>query len=480
MKLCKILFIYPDINEVDSGFKDNKGSYYYGVAQLSSVLKQSGAEVGLLHYTETPSRESFLKDINNFSPDIIGFSATTTTMGYIRQWASWLREAEVKVPIILGGSHATLDNLQEAKNSLFDVIFVGESEESLLEYCRRFRERPTNISGTLAKDVNGNYVENPVRPLERNLDKYPFPDWDLFDYENLYDMKTHKRGILMASRGCPFKCGFCSNDRYAEIFTDNWRFVRLNSVDYVIAQAKEMKNKYPGINYFQFADDVLGANYEWLKEFSEKWPKEIGMDFYGNINVNVCREDTIKLLSNSGCRRLQIGIETGDERRRLEILNKPVPNSVITRVVKECRKYGIEVVSLNMIGLPFETEENILQTIKFNAQLGIKFMQCTIFFPFPHTYLHDYCAENNLFTKDDQFLVDYFRDSVLKNPFLSRDALYFFRDYFKMLVKIYQYVNIDCLLDFLGYHLAGKILKLFKTKNELKKWLYRPKNRVTN
>ncbi|MBI3631435.1 MAG: B12-binding domain-containing radical SAM protein [Candidatus Staskawiczbacteria bacterium] len=470
----KFLFIYPDINEVDAGFVDNKGCYYYGIAQLSSVLKEVGVQTGLLHFTSRPSKESLLRDVVEFAPDIIGFSSTTLMIEDVFQWARWLREAGILTPLVLGGSHATLDFKEVAERDLFNVIFVGESEESLLEYCRRFCDQPTDILGTVVRKMDGGYIFNAARPLEQSLDNYPFPDWNLFDYENLYDMKPHKRGILMASRGCPFRCSFCSNDRYVELYRGKGKFVRLNSVDYIVAEAKEMKKEYPSINYFQFVDDVLGADPTWLKEFSEKWPREVNMDFYGNINVNVCNQDTIRLLAQSGCRRLQIGVETGNELRRKEILRKFVFNKTYEKVIGECHKYGIIVNNLNMIGLPFETEENILETIHFNAKLRPKLLQCTIFYPFPHTYLYDFCLENGLIS-GNSIKSDYFRDSVLSNSSISKEVLYFYRDNFKTLVKIYEYINIDWLIKFLGHKRSAKIINLFRTRKELKKWLYQPR-----
>lgn len=474
MTSCRFLFIYPDINEVDASYDGNKGSYYYGVAQLSSVLRQAGVETGLLHYIRRPSKDKLLDDVRLFNPDIIGFSSTTMMIADVNQWTRWLRESNCATPLILGGSHATLDYQAVTGSGLFDVIFVGESEESLVEYCQHYREHPTNILGTVARSGD-KYIFNPSRQLVSDLDKYPFPDWELFDYNNLYEMRTHKRGMLMSSRGCPYRCSFCSNDRYINLYLGKGKFVRMNSVDYIIRQAKQMKKQYSDIRYFQFVDDVFGSHPEWLKEFSQRWPKEVGMDFYGNMNANACGKDTIRLLAQSGCRRLQIGVETGNESRRRDILKKPVLNMTLEKVVNECHNNGVEVVSLNMIGLPFETIENIFETIHFNARLKPKLLQCTIFFPFPHTYLYDYCVENKLLNTDVSVQSDYFRSSGLINPNLPSDALGFFRDNFRTLVKIYQYVNIDWLINLLGFKIAGKLVMLFRSRNELKKWLYKPR-----
>ena len=283
---------------------------------------------------------------------------------------------------------------------------------------------------------------------------------------------------MAPARGCPYRCSFCSNDRYADLYRNKGKILRIKTVDYVIREAKAMKIQYPAINYFQFVEDTVGFDRIWLKEFSERWPREVGMDFYANLNVNVCNDDTIKLLALAGCRRLQIGVETGNESRRKEILKKPVLNKTIEAVVKECHKHDIDVNSLNMIGLPFESEENILETIHFNARLKPKLLQCTIFYPFPHTSLYDYCVEHKLISESNLSRTDYFRESILENPKISQEALYFFRDNFKTLIKIYRYVNIDWLIRLVGYKRAGKIIRLFRTRSELKKWLYQPRKKL--
>lgn len=474
MESCKFLFIYPDINEYDSAYDDNQGAYSYGIAQLSSILKSQGVEIGLLHYTRRPSREKLLSDLASFAPDIIGFSANTMTIAEVYEWAKWIKEAGHSMPLVIGGTHASLDYKMVAASGLFEVIFIGESEESIVEYCKRYRERPTDILNTVAWNGDS-YIYNPLRQLEQNLDKFPLPDWELFDYENLYDLKTHQRGILMASRGCPFCCSFCSNDRYIRMYRDKGKFVRLNSVDYIIREAKAMKTRYPAIRYFQFNDDILGYDLAWLKEFSQKWPKEVGLDYYGNLSANGCNDETIKLLAGSGCRRLQIGVETGNEARRKEILNKSILNKTLEKVVNQCHKYGIAVNCLNMIGLPLETEKNILETVHFNAKLRPQLLQCTIYYPFPHTRLYDYCLEHKLFKKEKVSRTDFLSKTNLINPRLSLKALYFYRDNFKTLVKLYQYINLDWLIKFFGYDLAGVIIRLFRTRNELNKWLYRPR-----
>ena len=477
MRKIKILFVYADINKADSAYVGNKGSYYYGIAQLSAVLKEKGMDTALLQYTHEPSKEEFLRAVEAHSPDIIGFSTTTMMVGFTYLWAGWLREAQVPQKLVIGGCHPSETPEDVMKTCLFDAIFVGEAEDSLVEYCQRLDENPTGILGTIALK-EGKYVHNGVRFLEQDLDRYPFPDWEIFDYENLYDMKTHRRGIVTASRGCPYRCSFCSIEKYHDIYKDKGKFVRMKSVDYLIRECKAMLARYPDIEYFHFQDDVLVTRAEWVEEFSEKWPGEIGMDFYCNVNINSVKMKTITNLAKAGCRRIQIGVETGNEQRRTELLKKPVKDEKIIAVCNECRKYDVVVNSLNMIGLPYETEDHILETIKFNAKIKPGLLQCCIFYPFPNTSLYNYCVEHNLIKAFDPLKTsDYFSESVIKNPYLSIEALDFYRDYFKTLVRVYRYINIDWLIKLLPYKVVSKLIEPFKTKNELKKWLYKPKKR---
>ena len=135
MASCKFLFIYPDINDYNSAYGDNKGAYSFGIAQLSSILKSHGVEVGLLHYTRRPAREKLLSDLAGFAPDIIGFSANTMTIAEVYEWAEWIKKAGCSRPLVIGGTHASLDYKAVAASGLFDVIFIGESEEPIVEYC---------------------------------------------------------------------------------------------------------------------------------------------------------------------------------------------------------------------------------------------------------------------------------------------------------------------------------------------------------
>jgi len=150
-----------------------------------------------------------------------------------------------------------------------------------------------------------------------------------------------------------------------------------------------------------FDDDILGIKKDWSKEFFSLYKQEIDMPFKCYTRPEFLDEQLASMMKDAGCYRLTFGLETGVESLRFEILNKTVKNSDFIRCFKLCRKYGIDILTNNMIGIPSETIADSLETIKFNARTGVDVTQRAICTPFRFTKLYDDCKTNNLFKDVD-------------------------------------------------------------------------------
>ena len=211
----KVLFIYPDIL---LHRPDWPGYFYTGISSLAAVLKNEGHTVSLLHVTRCIAKSELIERVRNETPDLLGFSSSSPMFPFVREFASWLAESEMEVATICGGIHPTIAPEEAINTQGIDMICRGEGEAALSELCRRL-ERNEDISNirNLWIKRNGQIIRNPLRPIMDDLDKLPFPDRGIFDYENLYGEREGRLSFL-ASRGCPYDCTYCCNHLIRKIY----------------------------------------------------------------------------------------------------------------------------------------------------------------------------------------------------------------------------------------------------------------------
>ncbi|HAW60644.1 MAG TPA: hypothetical protein DCW86_04165 [Actinobacteria bacterium] len=422
----RVVFVYPDFGI------GSKGKFYNGIAYISAVLKEHGHAVSLIHLTEAIQEGELTHLVLKSSPDLVALSSTTNMFPHVERYARAIKKG-LDTPIICGGVHATLDPQSVLECEAIDMACVGEGEEAMAELCERLEKgQEINDVRNIWLRMDGGIARNPLRPLVENLDSLPFPDRDIFDYERLEDARLG-RVAFMASRGCPYNCSFCSNHELKKIYPG--RYVRFRSVENVIAEAKKVIKEYSP-RYAVFHDDILTLNKKWLRTFTAKWAKEVDLPFSCNSRVNLLDEEVVGALKEAGCFEISMGLESGNDFVRGQVLNRKMSNEEIKNAFALCRQYGIKTVSYNMVGLPFESMTKMLDTVKLNAMVKSDNLQVSIFYPFPRTRLYDVCKEKGFLT--DRRINSYFEDTVLEQPTLDKNQVRFAFQYFDVLVKIYS------------------------------------------
>ncbi len=389
----KVTFIYPDF------MKGAEGKYYEGIASLSAVLKKGGHSVRLLHVIEeiNPQElaEGFKRDYAD--TDIIAFSSTTNAFPYVAQCARQLRKL-TNILILCGGLHPTLAPEEAIAVEGIDIICQGEGEYPLLELCDKLQNNQ-DISAieNLWIKKGDNIIRNNVRPLIENLDELPLPDRDVFDYKSLADYRWG-RLVFMASRGCPFHCTHCCNRDIQQVYPNKLKYVRFKSVDRIISEVKAAMAAWPDVKENIFHDDILTLKKNWFGEFASRYKKEIGIPYICNSRFELLSEETLKSLSESGCSGLKVGVESGNDFIRKDILKRKQNREDMIKVADTCRRLGLRLHTFNMVGIPFEDLSKALDTVKVNARLRPAEIQITVFYPFPQTELHRICKERNFLT----------------------------------------------------------------------------------
>lgn len=452
----KVILIYPDI------LSENwPGIFYHGVGYLSTVLKKAGHDVSLLHITSTPDRNQYLyllrKSLNGENRHLIAFSATTNMFPYVQEWARWAKQEIPNVFNICGGVHATLNPQDTIETDGLDCICIGEGEDALVELCNKM-ETGQDISKIQNLWLKEEQIihKNPMRPLISPLDRLPFPDRNIFNYGQLYHEKQGT-AIVMASRGCPYNCSYCCNHALRKSYGGLGSYVRFRSVSHLIEELKEIRGNYPFVKKFSFDDDILPLYHEWFERFVCEYKKVIGIPFACNIYPSLINRDVVRLLKEAGCWEIHIGIESGNDRIRNEVLGRNVSVEQIHHAFSLCKEAGIRLYSFNMVGLPSETMRQSLETVKLNALIGIDTPQVSIFYPYKGTKLYDICRDKGLLT--DKFVKSYFDDSTLHFDKLRRKQILFCMLYFRELIKVYHQLHrMKGLLSKIGIRLLDKLL----------------------
>jgi anaerobic magnesium-protoporphyrin IX monomethyl ester cyclase len=427
MKVC---LVYPDIGGVEHY---GARKYYHGLGYLSSVLKQAGHETALMYLRREPVRDDFMQQVTTIAPSLVAFSSTTHQYPYVVRCARWIKESMPGLPIIVGGSHPTLAPEQALDSPDIDLVCIGEGEYPLLDLASALEEgRDASAIPNLWLRRNGRLIRNPLRPLLADLDELPFPDRELFDFRAI--LAANDGWVdMMAGRGCPYGCSYCCNPALREKFKGLGKYVRFRSVDNVLAEIRSLASKYT-IKTLNFQDDVFTLDRDWALQFSRAYGKEFEFPFWINTRVErIHDEELVAALAHAGCRGVRIGIESGNEDLRTEILKRRMSNDEIRHAFALARKYGLDTYTCNMMGIPGETADMIEETITLNRELEPTDLQFSVFYPYPMTELYDLSVRNGYLIEGQSLPSYYARKSVLRLPTLSKAELEIGYDHFLQL-----------------------------------------------
>ena len=368
-----------------------------GIMVLSANLKKFGFTCDLI--VSELEGKNLIKVIRDMKPLIIGYSVTT---GFEDYYLSLNRKLKRNISFfsVMGGPHPTFfpEILREEG---IDAICIGEGDYALVDLVKALKEGKniTNIPNINVK-VNGKICVNGVRPLIQNLDDLPLPDRELDKKYSYYEDNIH---WVMVGRGCPYDCTFCFNHALKKMYGTKKPYVRLRSVKNVLGELKEIKRNYP-CKLIRFVDDTFLMNKLWSKEFLFLYKKEINIPFTCNVRGDLMynSEDIVKKLKQAGCWIVYMGIETGNEKMRNCLLKKGVTNEQLIKSAKLFKKYHLMVFTCNMLGLPDETLESALETLKINILCRATYSTAYVFQPYPGTELGDYSIKKGYFNPNKE------------------------------------------------------------------------------
>lgn len=391
---------------------------YLGIEYISAVLKEHGHSVGLVFdpslfnfnhkdFNIKPLawlfdiRKHLLEEVIEQKPDVVAFSVTSSNYLWSLEFAKQIKQL-LNVPIVFGGIHPSAVPERVLKNKCVDFVIRGEGEYPMLELVNSLANGGPDYSiKNLCFRRNGDVTINDLRPLISPLDSLPFPDKDLFYNKGIPFTIGH---MVVASRGCTHACTFCGNNIWRKIYFGNSEYMtnpkwlRWRSPDNVVRELKLAKEKY-GVKIIRFNDDDLAVNPAWLEEFSYKYKREVNLPYKCFVMPSSIDKKTARWLAESNCQQAQMGFQSINPEIRAK-LGRPMSNEVISKAISQLKENGIEVLTDNIFGLPWEREEDYWNLVDFYRKNPVDFINVFWLVYFPKADVVAQAIEAGIITKE--------------------------------------------------------------------------------
>ena len=361
-----------------------------GVTTLATYLNErTSHSANIIDFTfrRRSWREALREKVASFEPDMVGITATSLYMGYIRRIARMVKR-EFGLPIALGGYHPSLMPEQCIAEPTVDAVCVGDGEYAFTEYldAREGGGSFEGIAGIWAK-VDGEVVKNPPRPLVQDIDSLPIQNYDLWDDLDKYFYYMQLL-YFIGTRGCPFNCTYCSSLPMKEAIPG--RHFRQRDPRAFAQEIKQQWEKYRGrgMRIAHTFDPVFTFSRKWLESFADEYIN-LGMaeklPYSCFTRADTLDEARVKMLKDSNCAVVRLGVEAGSERIRNEIYEKNISTDRIRHAVRLCKEAGLTITAYNMLGGPTETRATLMETFDLNKELDVHRPVFFIYRPLPKT-----------------------------------------------------------------------------------------------
>ncbi len=394
-----------------------------GISYLSGTLKEkfpNELEQYLADYMEDQGNVLNYKKVDDWildlakknmpgKPDIIAISLMfSTAYKFFKHLVSAYRKLWPEAKIIVGGIHATncsqyiLDTTPE-----IDYIFKGEGEVAICKFVQNIIDNePQKIQGVYKKETSPNVskfnhegkdINNKLCEVPDNLDQMPNANYELFNYKKYFSgqklMKRYDEGEepddskifeIMGSRGCPFKCSFCSSH------SSNDRNVRKRSIEHIMKQVRHMYEKH-GITKILFNDDLFTMKkqrfFDMMKAFKES--KIPNLQFFTQgFHINVTDEEMIDAVAGM-TDAILFAIDSGSQYIQDKIIHKKNKLSRGKELMAHAQKRGLIVRSNYIFGFPTETLEIMEESANYMRSVESDWFQIFTAIPFIGTSLHE-------------------------------------------------------------------------------------------
>lgn len=376
-----------------------------GLGYLAAVLRENDHETAI--YDAAVEDEPFGQFLDRTRFDVVGVTATTPLINEAWEMAEAAKRRGKYT--ILGGAHLTIMPMESVEEKPFvDFVAVGEAEDTLLELA-------DDLEGTGGRNLgdidgliwrrDGIPVMNSPRILDNNLDRFPYPAHDLFKIDRYTNLQPLTDGLdpnarsftIMTSRGCPYKCNFCSKP----VTGDTWR---ARSVEDVIGEWRWLVEELHATE-IGVTDDIWNLQLDRAKELCRRLIEEglntVPWVTVHGMKVNHTDLELFQLMKAAGCRRVGFGVESGDDYILKKVIKKSQTVDMVREAFKNAKAAGLQTMGFFIFGNPHETAETMDKTIELALELDPDLANFMIAAPFPGTRMYETIERHgNIFSHD--------------------------------------------------------------------------------
>jgi radical SAM superfamily enzyme YgiQ (UPF0313 family) len=396
-KMHKITLLFPNFNYYEFlSVTPHQPSLSLGY--LAACLKDAKIEYDLIDAAaENLSPKEIIARINKFNPSIVGITTNVSLSYAAIHHAEEIHKMFPKIKILMGGPWASAEYKQIIRAKYADVVVIGEGEQTLIELMVTTNWNSQNLNNIkgIAYLMDGNIIKTENRPLIKNVDEIPIPDWSKFPKKGY--RKSHRAKFifpLITSRGCPFNCKNCTKIIHGCVH-------RLRSIENVLKELDYLASI--GAKEIIIEDDMF--NYP-LPRIKKLLLAIIKRNYKFNFQLsNGIRADYIdatfaKLLYAAGFYRAAIAIESGSQ-KVVDFLEKKLSLTQIPKSIKNLRDAHIAVSGYFILGLPIENYQSMIYSVYFANSLDLDIIVFLNLLVFPSTKLYKYIQNKKEIIKDN-------------------------------------------------------------------------------
>jgi len=432
--------------------------------ERAQVAEFDYKEVGI-EYIETNVFDDFRKKVESYKPNVIMLSTVEPTHQFGVRLLEKVRD--LGIPHFVGGCFAIFSPEITIKDKNVDYVCTGEGEYANLEFCKALAtgKDTKHLAGIWAKDGD-TIIKNPKAPLV-DMDDLNMLDFSKYDPRRIFrpmSGRLYRMVPIEFSRGCPYKCTFCSAPVFEEQFKDVGTWSRAKPIHKIEEEMRYYMKEF-NVEYFYFVSETfLAMPKKRFYDFCEMY-KKIKIPFWFNTRPETITDEKIKMLEEINCHRMSIGIESGNYEYAKKMLLRNAKTEQIINAVNAVAASKIQVSVNNVIGMPDESREMMFDTIDLNRKVRADSHSVCIFQPYHGTSLHHYCVKKGYFGKDE-FAEDSTYASALKQSHITHSEIQGLAKTFVLYVKfpknMWDFIKIAEKDDERGRKMHKELLYLYK------------------
>ncbi len=376
-----------------------------GVTYLAGAARAAGFPASVVDaHALNLSHDRLIKLLDRIRPTVVGLTSTTFNWPVAADLARRIRAAMPDLQIWVGGPQLSLfaDECMSSTEGVVDLAVVGEGDETVVELLRRLQagDELHGIPGTITRGKGGELLHGPPAQVIKNLDSLPLPAIDLLPMSRYRALSLPTPFVSMVtSRGCPFRCRYCSQVYVGGVY-------REHGAERVLEEVRRAVKDYHAKEII-FFDETFTMTRDRILQVCDGILRE-GLKVRWNVRTRMDRldDEMLAAMKAAGCWSIHVGIESGSPRVQ-KLMNKRLKLDRLPPVLAEARRLGMETRGYFMLGYPGETREEMEETIRLSLDLPLDWASFTITQPMAGTDIWTDALDEGLFDRD------YWRDYTL-------------------------------------------------------------------